>query len=71
MFCTQGQISRRMPCCFLQQMGNVTWISVIEITPDFEEILSLNNDRIGHMITFCVCGTDAMPLSFWRRITDV
>lgn len=39
-------------------MGNVTWILIIEITPDFEKILSLNNNRIDHMITFEFCGTD-------------
>ena len=44
-------------CCFLQQMGDVTWTLIIEITPDFEEILPLNNDRIGRVITFALCGT--------------
>lgn len=58
MFYTQGQISCRM-LSFLQQMGNITWILIIEITPDFEKILSLNNDRIGHGITFEFFGTDA------------
>jgi len=57
-FCTQGQRSCRMLlCCFLQQMGDVTWTLIIEITPDFEEILPLNNDRIGRVITFALCGT--------------
>lgn len=57
MLCTQGQISYRMLCCFLQQMGNVTWILITAIAPDFEEELSLN-DRFGHVIMFKFCGSD-------------
>lgn len=39
-------------------MGNVTWILITAIAPDFEEVLSLNNDRFGHIIIFKFCGSD-------------
>lgn len=39
-------------------MGNVTWIIITAIAPDFEEVLSLDNGRFGHIIRFKFCGSD-------------
>lgn len=39
-------------------MGNVTWILITAIAPDFEEeVLSLS-DRFGHIILFKFYGSD-------------